>query len=251
MRTVPTFMPMRHPHYPERLPVQRGGFSYYGTHFTALGDAYYLYDEGRYATYIVDAMDDKGNPCRLYMHVGYRDVEPAKEGKLAWARVLTDMERLVPDAWRVKAVTGTFNVAPEMEPGDVRSMDDLRRFYMVNHPWTAPYLEDPEVWGWICDYYGYLAMNEHGNQPSLVEDAKEGYMASLLMDLVEQCDSHYTDYLAAWEEVDEIEERERSLLDRRARIQKRFGVKPDWKGSANRRSSKLSSKNRRSVLRRR
>ena len=63
--------------------------------------------------------------------------------------------------------------------------------------------------------------------------------------------SHYTDYLAAWEEVDEIEERERSLLDRRARIQKRFGVKPDWKGSANRRSSKLSSKNRRSVLRRR
>ena len=251
MRTVPTFTPTRHPHYPERLPVQRGGFSYYGTHFTALGDAYYLYDEGRYATYIVDAMDDKGNPCRLYMHVGYRDVEPAKEGKLAWARVLTDMERLVPDAWRVKAVTGTFNMASEMEPGDVRSMDDLRRFYMVNHPWTAPYLEDPKVWGWICDYYGYLAMNEHGNQPSLVEDAKGGYMASLIMDLVEQCDSHYTDYLAAWEAVDEIEERERSLLDRRARIQKRFGVKPDWKGSRNRRSRKARSMNRRSVLRRR
>ena len=79
MRTVPTFTPTRHPHYPEKLPIQRGGFTYYGTHFTALGDAYYLYDEGRYATYIVDAMDDKGNPCRLYMHVGYRDVEPAKE----------------------------------------------------------------------------------------------------------------------------------------------------------------------------
>ena len=70
-------------------------------------------------------------------------------------------------------------------------------------------------------------------------------MASLLMDLVEQCDSRYTDYLAAWEEVDEIEERERSLLERRARIQKRFGVKPDWKGSMNRRARKARSMNRR------
>ena len=219
----------RNPHYPETLTVQRGGFSYYGQRFKVLGDARYLYDKGATAVYIADGVDPNGDPCRLYFNVDYRDVDIAKEGRLAWGWVFSDMERLVPDAWRVRAIRGTFNIDSEMEQSDVRTMDDLRRFYSSNHQWTAPYLADPEVWSWIRDYYSYVEENEHGNQPSLKEDAKEGYMASLIADLVEMCDSQYTDYLAASDDTG-------PLLERRAAIQKRHGVKPDWKASRNRRS---------------
>lgn len=251
MRTAPIYKRPRNPHFPETLPIPRKGFTYHGEYFKTLGDARHLSDYGLNGVYIADGVDSMGHPCRYYFDVSYRDIDAAKDGKLLWGRSFSDMERLSDAAWDTRARKGTFNIDPVLEPSDVRSMDDLRDFYTTRYPWTAPYLNDPEVWSWICDYYGYLAWNEHGNQPSLVEDAGEGYMASLVMDLVRSCDSNYTYYLTNGGDVDSLDDTERSLLDRRVGIQKRYGVKPDWKVPRNMRSGKSRSMNKRSFWRRR
>ena len=250
MRTAPIYKRPRNPHFPETLPIPRKGFTYHGEHFETLGDARYLSDCGLNGVYTADGVDSMGHPCRYYFDVSYRDIDAAKDGKLLWGRSFSDMERLSDAAWDTRARKGTFNIDPVLEPSDVRSMDDLRHFYTTRHPWTTPYLNDPEVWSWIRDYYGYLAWNEHGNQPSLAEDAKEGYMASLIMDLVESSDPNYTYYLTNGGHFDSLDDTERSLLDRRAGIQKRYGVKPAWEMPRNMRSKRPRSMNIRSFWRR-
>ena len=128
-------------------------------------------------------------------------------------------------------VKASSNRAPE-SPRDVRTMDQLRDYVAAHEPWTAPYLADPEVWGWLCDYYAYVAWMENGNQPTLAEDATYGYLAQAVYDLVISPDPERTAYLTSNGDSTLITEREVSLLERRAEIQARYGIK---KANRNRR----------------
>ncbi len=131
---------------------------------------------------------------------------------------------------RSRSTRSDWDEEDEDEDFDVNTLDGMRRYVMREYPWTVPYLEDPEVWGWLRDFLEYAAWLEHGNQPSMSEYATEGYLAEYVVDLVEKANPYETEYLTAQGDYDTIGPREIDLLDRRAAIQRRFGVEPDWKG---------------------
>ena len=117
--------------------------------------------------------------------------------------------------------------------------EQMRQYVMRESPWTATYLKDPEIWGWLQDFYSYLSSNEHGNQASYREMAEEGYVGSDIIDLVERSDPYKTEYLTVQGDYKSIGPDEIDLLDRRAAIQRRFGVEPDWRGLPNKSSSSV------------
>ena len=118
----------------------------------------------------------------------------------------------------------------EMGPRDVRSFDDLRRYAILTNPDLAPYIEDPTVWGWLKDYFAYVAMMEHGNEPTLYEYAVRNHVGEYVWDLVMAANPELTRYITSNYDYDALGPQEIDLLDRRAAIQRAHGVMPDWKG---------------------
>ncbi len=106
----------------------------------------------------------------------------------------------------------------------VHSMDDLRDFVLETNPEAGLALRDPEVWAWICDYYAYVAWNEHGNEPSLYEDAENGYILYAISDLTAAYDDSFTEYLTDQGDFEGMNDRQWDLLKRRQQIQRRYGV---------------------------
>ena len=120
---------------------------------------------------------------------------------------------------------------PEPDEEDTfDTLEQVRDYTIREHPWTAPYLMDLEVWNWLKDYRAYVCWNEHGNEPSLREIAEDGYFASDVIDLVEEIDPYKTRYLTVDGDYGSMGSEEIDLLDRRATIQRKHGLDPDWKG---------------------
>ena len=116
-----------------------------------------------------------------------------------------------------------------LEPGRVRTLDDLREYTMAENPSYARRLNDPTVWSWIRDYYAYVAWNEHGNQPSLADDASQGTLARLVDYLTEYPDPQWTEYLIGYDGPENADPRALGLLERARAIQGTYGApKASW-----------------------
>ena len=114
--------------------------------------------------------------------------------------------------------------------GAVETFDDLVEYYTLFNPEYAERLRDPEVVGYLRDYYAHMDWVSHGNGPSYDEDVDGETMLSHLYDLTEEAESFQTEFME-----DEYENGDTDMLDflrRRAAIQRRYGVEPDWKDSS-------------------
>ena len=113
--------------------------------------------------------------------------------------------------------------------GAVGTFDDLVEYYTLFNPGYADRLRDPEVVGYLRDYYAHMDWVNRGNGPSYDEDVDGETMLSYLYDLTEEAESFQTELME-----DDYENGDTDMLDflrRRAAIQRRYGVEPDWDGA--------------------
>ena len=113
--------------------------------------------------------------------------------------------------------------------GSIMTFDDLAEYYTLSRLDYSEYLNDPEILGYLRDYYAYMIWRDHGNSP-LLDDDLHHYLLYFIDDLVSEPDPDNTEFFVeGYEDGDRPEMLE--FLKRRAAIQRRYGVEPDWDGT--------------------
>ena len=124
----------------------------------------------------------------------------------------------------------------EPDRSAIRTLDDVRGFYMATNPEFGKILADDRVWDYVRDLDSFVRGKEGRNAPTPAEwTMDDDRILSYVYDATFEPMPNILGYIS-----EDGDEASRRLLRHRAAVQRAYGVTPDWKDSSSgsRRASK-------------